>query len=78
VSRKMSSRVAEAPPEWRDHELDGLVKGCVVVFGEDVTDDTIIHVTQRYCREIEVVDALVPEALVPCLWRPSKQSFAGC
>ena len=73
---RITQRVSEPVPDWWDDELDVLVKQCVVVFGEDATDDTVVRVAE-YCRGgIDMDDApALAEALVPILVETLKAEF---
>jgi hypothetical protein len=71
----MTLRVSEPVPDWWDDELDVLLKRCVAVFGEDVADDTVVRVTEHYCRDIDVDDEPVRTAFVPILVEALKAEF---
>jgi len=62
----MVPRLSERVPDWWDDALDGLVKRCAAVFGEDAVDEAVVRVTERHCA-IDADDVPVPEALVPIL-----------
>jgi hypothetical protein len=69
----MTQPVSEPALDWWDDELDALVKHCVVVFGEDATDDTVVRLTERHCSDID--DAPVREAFMPVLIEALKAEF---
>jgi hypothetical protein len=71
----MMRRVSEPVPDWWDDELDGLVKRCADVFGEDETDDTVVHVMDHYCRDIDSDDVPVRAVFVSVLVEALKAEF---
>ena len=70
----MTLRVSEVVPDWWDDELDVLVKRCVVVFGEDATDDAVVRVTEYCCSGVGIDDdaPVLVEPFVPILMETLK------
>jgi hypothetical protein len=63
----MATQATDPVPEWWDDELEGLLKQCVAVIGEDATDDMVVRLTDHHQSHIDVEDERLRDALVPTL-----------